>query len=479
MSLTVKNFVFISFLSALLFISSFSNAETYVPQTKEHITYSFAPIVKKATPSVVNIYTKKLVKKSVRRFSPFFSLNNDPFFQDFFNRSLGGFTKERLENSLGSGVILTKDGYVVTSAHVIAGADEITVILHDGQEYDATLILEEKRTDLAVLKIDTNKETTFPFLKMGDSDEIEVGDLVLAIGNPFGVGQTVTSGIVSANARAHLGISDMNYFIQTDAAINPGNSGGALIGIDGHLIGINTAIFSKSGGSLGIGFAIPVSMVKTVLKAAIKDGVIRRPWFGATTQNITSDMVENLHIKTPKGALVNHVTANSPADKAGIKTGDIITHINGKDIWDSISLKFRIATLELNKEVQASLIRNGEEVMISFTPITAPEIPERHETKLNGDHPLIGVKVANINPALIEEKGLEAVDTTKDKVIILDVKEASYAKRLGLQENDIIQSINNTSIENVKFLEKVLSTSKKSWQFILKRDNQILTISVL
>lgn len=456
-----------------------SYAEKRIPETKTQITYSFAPIVKKASPSVVNIYTKKLVKRRVGRISPFFSFSNDPFFQEFFNRSLGGgFTKERLENSLGSGVILHQDGYVVTSAHVIDGADEITVVLHDGREFDARLVLEEKRTDLAVLKI-MNDNKTFPALPLGDSEQLEVGDLVLAIGNPFGVGQTVTSGIVSANARAHLGISDMNYFIQTDAAINPGNSGGALIGLDGQLAGINTAIFSKSGGSLGIGFAIPASMVKTVLNAAVNDGIIRRPWFGAHTQNITSDMMESLKLETPKGALINHITKGSPADKIGLKTGDIITHINDKDVWDPVSLKFRIATLPLKDKASLRYMREGNEQTASFKPITAPEMPARDTTLLDGEHPLKGLVVSNINPALEEERGLTHIDSESDFVIITENKGATYANRLGLRKDDIILKINKSPVESVDDLKEILENSKKRWHFTIKRDNQVLTVSVL
>lgn len=457
-----------------------SNALKTPPSSHNQIQLSFAPIVKKASPSVVNIYTQKRVTQTMRTRSPFFGFSNDPFFQEFFGRSLGRqFTKERMENSLGSGVILHKQGYVVTSNHVIEGAEQIKIILHDGIEFEADLVLKEKRTDLAVLKIKTDNNMTFPALPLGDSESLEVGDIVLAIGNPFGVGQTVTSGIVSANARANLGISDLSYFIQTDAAINPGNSGGALVGLSGELIGINTAIFSKTGGSLGIGFAIPSSMVQTVLNAALKDGIIRRPWFGAKTQDITSDMMESLGLKAPKGALINSVTQNSPADDAGLKTGDIITHINKYEIWDSISLKFRIATLPLGEEAKITFLRNGALKQTAFSPISAPEKPKRNITQLQGKHPLNKITVSNINPALIEEMGLENIDDENDKVIVIKTSRKSYARRLGIKQGDIITHINNEKINNVTTLKDILSKQRKGWQITLKRDNQVLTLSVL
>ena len=268
--------------------------EPAVPSSREQITLSFAPLVKQVEPAVVNIYTRAVVQQ---RTSPLF---NDPFFRQFFGDALGQ-PSQRTQNSLGSGVIVRSDGLVVTNVHVIEGAQEIKVVLSDGREFSATLVTSDDQSDLALLKVDP-EGAALPVLPLGDSDALEVGDLVLAIGNPFGVGQTVTSGIVSALARTRVGISDYGFFIQTDAAINPGNSGGALVTMDGKLAGINTAIVSRSGGSVGIGFAIPANMVKSVIDAAGNGGRIVRPWIGATGQPVTAELAQGFGLAKPGGA---------------------------------------------------------------------------------------------------------------------------------------------------------------------------------
>ncbi|CAN0480566.1 unnamed protein product, partial [Discosporangium mesarthrocarpum] len=272
-----------------------------VPASKAEISLSFAPLVKSAAPAVVNIYTRRVVR--ARRISPLF---NDPFFRRFFGNQFapGNRQNQRVQNSLGSGVIVSADGLIVTNHHVIDKADEITVVLTDRREFEAEVVTRDEGTDLAVLRIKANNEK-LPFLKLRDSDTLEVGDLVLAIGNPFGVGQTVTSGIVSALARTARGVSDFGFFIQTDAAINPGNSGGALIALDGGLVGINTAIYSRGGGSNGIGFAIPSNMVATVIGSAVSGGQVVRPWLGARGQTVNADLARSLGLSRPSGVLVN------------------------------------------------------------------------------------------------------------------------------------------------------------------------------
>src|ERR1700761_364936 len=289
------------------------------PTSRDMIHLSFAPVVKKVSPAVVNVYSRRTVQTR----SPFF---DDPLFRRFFgNQAPFGLPRERVQQSLGSGVILGADGTIVTNHHVINGAQQITVVLSDRREFEAKAILSDEHADLAVLKIDTHGER-LPVLEVGDSDQLEVGDLVLAIGDPFGVGQTVTSGIVSALARTGIG-SDVSSFIQTDAAINPGNSGGALVDLDGKLVGINTAIFSQSGGSIGIGFAIPTTLVRTVLQAATSGAPIHRPWFGSNGQEVTADIANAVHLPRPGGVLIKDLTADSPAAKAGIHMGDVITSI--------------------------------------------------------------------------------------------------------------------------------------------------------
>lgn len=443
-----------------------------VPASQEQVQLSFAPVVKMAAPSVVNIYAKRKVKRQIG--SNFFG---NPLFDQFFGRSFGfgGLTRERVENSLGSGVLVKGNGLIVTSAHVISGASEIQVALSDGRTFDADLVVVEEKTDLAVLKIETGED--LPYLKIGDSEALQVGDLVLAIGNPFGVGQTVTSGIVSANARTNTGISDMSFFIQTDAAINPGNSGGALVDLKGRLIGVNTAIFSKDGGSLGIGFAIPSAMVKTVVDAALNDGVIRRPWFGAMTQNLTSDIAESVDLKSTRGAMITRIYKGSPAEKSGLKVGDIIVSVNDYDVMDRVGLKFRIATLDFDQEADISYWREGHLNKTRFKPVMAPEIPRRQTTLLEGRHLLNGVTVSNINPALAEELSIELNDD--EFVIVNDIERRSYALRLGLRKGDIILKINKNNIESVSDLETVLDADlSQGVALVIRRDGKNLNIFV-
>ena len=295
--------------------------------TQSELRLSYAPVVHHATPAVVNVYAAKVVQNR----NPFL---DDPIFRRFFGGPGGGGGANQLQRSLGSGVIIDAAGLVVTNNHVIEGADEVKVSLADKREFEATLVLKDPRTDLAVLRIKDGHEQ-FPVLEFADSDALQVGDVVLAIGNPFGVGQTVTHGIVSALARTQVGISDYRFFIQTDAAINPGNSGGALVDLTGKLIGINTAIFSRSGGSQGVGFAIPANMVRVVVASAKTGGnAVVRPWLGAKLQAVTPEIADSMGLKRPAGALVSNVTADSPAASAGIKAGDLILSVDGQDVDD-------------------------------------------------------------------------------------------------------------------------------------------------
>ncbi|MFB3102185.1 MAG: Do family serine endopeptidase, partial [Alphaproteobacteria bacterium] len=357
-------------------------AQKIVPGSSEAVTLSFAPLVKQAAPAVVNIFTRKAVTRQV---SPLF---DDPFFRRFFGDALPRQRRERIENSLGSGVIVQSDGLIVTNFHVISGADEIKVVLADRREFTATVLREDERSDLAVLKIETSDE--LPYIEIGNSDELEVGDLVIAIGNPFGVGQTVTSGIVSGLARTNVGISDFNFFIQTDAAINPGNSGGALLRMDGKLAGVNTAIFSRSGGSQGIGFAVPANMVRTVIAGAGIAGRLQRPWLGANTQDVTAEIAEAIGLVRPIGALVAELHPDGPARRSGLRVGDIITEIDGQRVDDMESLEFRIATGVIGDTADLSVRRADGDIRIRLPLEAPPEIPPRDEALLRGAQPIAG-----------------------------------------------------------------------------------------
>ncbi|PKU21876.1 Do family serine endopeptidase [Telmatospirillum siberiense] len=439
-----------------------------VPQSREQVQLSFSPVVKQVAPAVVNIYTRRVV----RTVSPMFA---DPFFRQFFGHQMG-LPQERVQRSLGSGVIVKSDGTVVTNNHVVRDSDEITVVLSDRREFEATLVGADERTDLAVLKINAGNQP-LPFLPQGDSDALEVGDLVLAIGNPFGVGQTVTMGIVSALARTAVGGADVRSFIQTDAAINPGNSGGALVDLQGRLIGINSAIFSsgEGGGSIGIGFAIPSTMVKAVLTNIASGGKAVRPWLGASGQAVTAEMFQALKLNRPYGVLVNGVQPGSPAEQAEIKVGDVILAVNGHEIDDPEGLRFRIATLTVGTPTQLTLSRNGQERSVSLTLRPPPETPPRDTSEVNGQNPFTGATVANMNPALAEELGLERVD---GGVTIIKVKRGTIASRLQFQPGDVIVKLNGQPISSVSDLKARLAAPAPRWAIAIRRGGETFTLTV-
>lgn len=463
---------FFPILLALCLISPSAGFAQQVPVLAEQVRLSFAPLVKKAAPSVVNIYTKRVVQERV---NPFY---NDPFFNHFFGGGLmngTGLLRERVQNALGSGVIVQSDGHIMTNAHVVRDSDDITVILPDGREFEAKKLLVDERTDLAVLKIETKGEP-LPQIEMGDSDALEVGDLVLAIGNPFGVGQTVTSGIVSAVARTAASISDFNFFIQTDAAINPGNSGGALLDMSGRLVGINSAIFSKDGGSLGIGFSIPVSMVKTILHASANGGRIIRPWVGVATQRVTSDMIEGLGLSRPQGALIKSFHPKSPAAKAGLKVGDVVLSINGKEVGDPEALRFRMAMVDVGRDAVLEVLRKRTKETISFKTIAPPEDPPRDETVFMGRNPLSGAKLVNLSPAVVDELGEAA--SAEEGVVVLETGSVTAA-RVGFVPGDVILSVNGVKIETVRQLKSVLGGKQEArWNIQFKRGAKVLNVMV-
>jgi len=441
--------------------------ENRLPGSREEIRLSYAPLVRKVAPAVVNIYTKRVVQRRQSLFA------NDPFFRQFFGEEFG-VRRNRVQNSLGSGVIVRPEGIIVTNHHVIDKADQITVVLSDRRELDAKLILTDDKTDLAILRVDTRGEP-LPFLKVSNSDELEVGDLVLAIGNPFGVGQTVTSGIVSALARAAEGISDFSFFIQTDASINPGNSGGALVAMNGRLIGINTAIFSKSGGSMGIGFAIPANMVARVVESALHGAIIIRPWFGAVGQEVTTDLAASLGLQRPVGVLISELYPDGPAARAGLQPGDVIVKLDRREVADPKELRFKIATLTVGGTASLTIIRRGQRRNLKL-PIEPPlEVPKRSITKLVGRHYLAGATVANLSPALAEEL---SINVMQRGVIVLTVVRRSKARRIGLQPGDTIIRLNGTALDTIKTLKAVIDRGAQRWTIAVRRDGKIITARI-
>jgi Do/DeqQ family serine protease len=342
------------------------------------------------------------------------------------------------------------------------------VSLADKREFEATLVLKDQRTDLAVLRIKDARER-FPSLEFANSDALEVGDIVLAIGNPFGVGQTVTHGIVSALARTQVGITDYQFFIQTDAAINPGNSGGALVDLTGRLAGINTAIFSRSGGSQGIGFAIPANMVQVVVASAKGGGsAVKRPWLGAKLQAVTPEIADSMGLKRPAGALIASVMQGSPAALAGLKAGDVIVSVDGQAVDDPNAFDYRFATKPLGGAAKLGALRAGRDLTAAVALQTAPETP-RDEITIRSRSPFSGAKIANLSPALADELQLQNVD---DGVVILDIDNGSYASNLGFQRGDVIQEVNGERIGKTRDLERVSTTPSPSWRIVILRGGQ-------
>ncbi len=443
-----------------------------LPESRTQVELSFAPLVRKAAPAVVNIYTSKTVQ--ARRVSPLF---DDPFFRRFFGQSFGFGSqapRKRVQNSLGSGVIVRPEGLIVTNNHVIEGADQITVVLADRREFEAAVVGSDERADLAVLKIEAGADK-LPFLELRDSDELEVGDLVLAIGNPFGVGQTVTSGIISALARTQGGISDLNFFIQTDAAINPGNSGGALVGMDGRMVGINSAIYSKSGGSLGIGFAIPSNMVATVIAGVVGGGRLVRPWLGAWGQAVSADIAASFDMPRPAGVLVNRVYPGGPAGRAGVSVGDVLLEVEGREVNDPDALNYRLATLKLGGKAELTLWRRGVRKLIRLALEAPPEEPPRDITELGGPHPLSGATVANMSPALADELDLDAF---APGVYVLGVRRGSPARRLRFRTGDRIEEINGRGVDTVAALKDLLDRRTDRWNIAIMRNGKTLKLRV-
>ncbi len=439
------------------------------PASREQIQLSFAPLVKAAAPSVVNIFTRTEVRQ--RRVNPLF---DDPFFRKFFGERFPGGQRKRTQSSLGSGVIVGADGLIVTNRHVIEGADEIRVVLNDRREFEADVLQADDRSDLAILKIELDG-AEIPVARLAPPDSVEVGDLVLATGNPFGVGQTVTSGIVSALARSRPGLTDFGVFIQTDAAINPGNSGGALVDMQGRVVGVNTAIYSKSGGSLGIGFAIPAGLVTRVIEAARGGRRLVRPWLGAEGQEVTADIGQALGLTPPRGVLLDQVDPAGPLARAGLRQGDVVLAVDGRVVGDPLELRFRVSTKQIGGDAEIDYWRDGEALKASARLEPPPEDPPRNVTAIKANSPLSGIRVANLSPALKEELGLRVSGTG---VVVLQVSRRGYAARVGVRPGDVIEEINGEDVERVQDLVRLADERFSRWMIVVRRGDRRMALRV-
>jgi serine protease DegQ len=417
---------------------------------------TLAPMIKRVTPAVVNVSTRGHVNVQA---NPFF---NDPFFQQFFGNQ-GPQQMQRKFQSLGSGVIVDADkGYILTNNHVVENADSITVTLNDNRSFKAKVVGTDPDTDVAVLKIDAKDLTALP---LGDSGKLQVGDFVVAIGNPFGLNHSVTAGIVSAKGRGSIGDGKYENFIQTDASINPGNSGGALVDLEGNLVGINTAILSRSGGNIGIGFAIPIDMAKAVMEQLIKYGKVERGVVGVSVENLSPDLAKHLGINASQGALVTQVTPGSEAEKAGIKVNDVITSVDGSPVTGSADVSNTIGVMRVGSKVTLGILRDGKPITIVAT------IGKRESENLSEkDHPeLRGLSVSNLDagsPLYGQVKGVQVTGVERD----------SDAYMAGLRPGDVITAVNRTPIKNVEEFRKALSKTKGGVALRVQRQDQVFYV---
>ena len=435
------------------------------PTSMGQVQLTFAPVVKRIAPAVVNVYARSVAQVQV---NPLF---NDPLFAQLFGASPE--MRQRVQQSLGSGVIVRADGLIITNNHVVEGGTDIVVALSDKREFKAKVLQADPRTDLAVLKIDTKGER-LPVVPFADSDQVQVGDLVLAIGDPFGVGQTVTMGIVSALARTQVSASDYQFFIQTDAAINPGNSGGALVTTDGKLAGINTAIYSRSGGNIGIGFAIPANLARRVVEGVEGGQGVRLAWIGATGQPVTSAIAGSLGLPKPGGVLIKDVYPDGPLAKSGVKTGDVVASVDGAAVDDMQSLNYRIATHRPGEAVKVH-VESGKAVRdVNVTLALPPENPPREAQTISGRNPLSGAKVENLSPAAALDLQM---DLLAKGVAVVSVDENSLAQGQGFKPGDIVRNVNGANISRVADLTRALNAVHR-WELVIERGGRRVSLAV-
>ena len=434
-----------------------------VPTDAVSMKQSFAPVVKRVAPAVVNVYSRRVVRQSA-----------DPFWQ-MFGGGLG-LPRERIAQSLGSGVIVRADGVIVTNNHVVEGGQEIMVVLSDRREFPAKVLRADTRADIAVLKIDVGNER-LPVLALDDRDDAQVGDLVLAIGDPFGVGQTVTNGIVSALARSGVGLTNCSYFVQTDAAINPGNSGGALVDMDGDMIGMNTAILSQSGTSSGVGFAIPAALVKRVVETAVGRGgaTVARPWLGLKAQGVTADIARTLGQDRPSGVLITDLYPGGPAARAGLRQGDLILAVDGQPVIDESGLNYQVVTRNSGSEV-ALEVRHAREAphTVQVHVEAPPALPARDEQTLSGRNPLSGATVVNLSPAVADELGIDPF-AAGGGVLVTKIG-PGIAAEAGIRPGDLIREVNGRKVQLVGDLRAALAGGGgDGWAITVQRGGQVIT----
>ena len=430
---------------------------------------SFADLAQELSPAVVNVSTTTVIKGRQGGPGP-----DSPFGDEFSRRFFPRPQRPQKKNSLGSGFIINKEGYIVTNNHVVDGADEIVVILKEGDEYPAKIIGKDVKTDLALIKIEP--KNGLPVIRLGDSDDTRVGDWVLAIGNPFGLGHTVTAGIVSAKGR-ELGAGPYDDFIQTDTAINPGNSGGPLFDMAGNAIGINTAIFTRNGGNQGVGFAIPINLAKRIVAQLKESGKVTRAWLGVMIQHITPEIQDSLELKTRKGALVGEVFEGSPAENAGLLRGDVIVRFHGEEVSSQRDLPTMVAFLPVGQKVEVVLLRNGKEMTVEVTL----EEMEDEETAVAGGssgevQEGLGLTVRNITPEIANKLGLKGTEG----VVVTDVDQNGTAARAGIRRGDVILEVNRTKVTDFENLNRVLEKDKdsKSILFLVNRGGRTIFIAV-
>jgi Do/DeqQ family serine protease len=426
-----------------------------VPADTASVRLSFAPIVKKVAPAVVNVFSRRVVRQQV-----------DPFWGMFAQSG------PRTVQSLGSGSIVRADGVILTNHHVVAGATEIMVVTSDRREWPATVLLDDPRADLAVLKIDAKGEA-LPTIPIDAADQPQVGDLVLAIGDPFGVGQTVTNGIVSALGRSDTGVSNFSAFIQTDAAINPGNSGGPLVDMTGNLVGVNTAIVSASGASAGVGFAIPAATARQVIDAAMSGGhAVVRPWLGVKAQGLTGEMARSLGLAAPQGVVVAEVWPAGPAAKAGIAQGDVIVSVDGQEVDDEAALNYRVGAMKPGEGAQLVVRRNGAPAKTLETRVEAPPAePAADALTVTGRNPFAGATVVNLSPAAAIDAG---VDPFAGKGVMVSKIDGGFAQSIGLRPGDFIRQINGRQIAGTADVGAATRAPAATWQVTIERGGQTI-----
>jgi len=432
---------------------------------------SFAPVVKKALPAVVSVASSKVVKTGLSGSSM------DPFFRQFFGDESEGrsMPRERRQQGLGSGVIVSPEGYILTNNHVVDGASDVRIMLGDKRELKARVVGTDARSDLALLKVDASG---LPVITIADSSKAQVGDYVLAIGNPFGVGQTVTMGIVSAKSRGGLGIEEYEDFIQTDAPINPGNSGGALVNDRGELIGINTAILSRAGGNQGVGFAIPSNQAREVMDQLLHHGKVTRAYLGILPQDVTPAMAKAFGVTETRGALVGDVTPDGPASRAGLQKGDIITQVNGKPVEDANQLRMSISMMPPDATVAMKIVRNGATREVSAKLAEFPSSVERAEREpgsKSGSSSLDGISVEDLDAQTMRQLHLPAGTTG---VVVTEISPSSTAASSGLRPGDVIQEVNRKPVKNVAEFEQAMRSAGPEPLLLANRQGNTLYIAL-